>query len=344
MVEDAVDEWADGRPRAVPAVAHVANQPVAQHVIDALQEVGVDEVVVASSAQAAPAIRKCLATSRDSRGPRLEFVECVQPADLPSALKLAAPLIGDDPCIVHAACGLLTEPLSGLADDLARGADVVLSVHQGGDPDVRVSVGVQRLLRLAELDPTRPTLGLAGVWSFGPGVLRRVAVRDHEPADVTRLVERIVQDGGRIEVRVADGWHAYRGDPLDLLELNRLVLERITHSTPLTTGDGNRISGHVRIDESASVRCSVLVGPVVVGPHAQITDAYLGPCTAVGAGAFIEGTEIERSIVGVGARLSHVGRRLVDSVIGRNAHVFRDFSLPQALRLRLDEGTEVGLC
>jgi glucose-1-phosphate thymidylyltransferase len=344
VVEDAVDEWADGRSRAVPAVAHVANRPVADHVLDALEEVGVDEIVVASSAQSAPIIRECLATLPDSRRSHLEFVECAQPAELPSALSLVASIVGDDPCIVHAACGLLAEPLSPLADHLDRGADVVLAVHQAADPDVRLSARVQRLLRLAELDPTRPTLGMAGVWAFGPGVLRRVVGRDDERVDVTRLVERIIEDRGRIEVRVADAWHAYRGDPLDLLELNRLVLERITHSAPVVTGEDNRIIGHVRIDESASVRSSVLVGPVVVGPNAQITDAYLGPCTAVGAGAFIEGTEIERSIVCGGARLSHVGRRLTDSVIGPNARVFRDFSLPRALRLRLDEGTEVGLC
>jgi hypothetical protein len=40
----------------------------------------------------------------------------------------------------------------------------------------------------------------------------------------------------------------------------------------------------------------------------------------------------------------HVGGRLVASVVGRDARVFRDFSLPRALRLRVGDGTEVALC
>jgi len=35
----------------------------------------------------------------------------------------------------------------------------------------------------------------------------------------------------------------------------------------------------------------------------------------------------------VEAHLSHVGLRMTDSVVGRGAHVFRDFSLPRALRV-----------
>lgn len=40
----------------------------------------------------------------------------------------------------------------------------------------------------------------------------------------------------------------------------------------------------------------------------------------------------------------HVGGRLVASVVGRDARVFRDFSLPRALRLRVGDGTEAALC
>jgi hypothetical protein len=39
----------------------------------------------------------------------------------------------------------------------------------------------------------------------------------------------------------------------------------------------------------------------------------------------------------------HVGGRPVASVLGRQARVFRDFSLPRALRLRVGDGTEVAL-
>jgi glucose-1-phosphate thymidylyltransferase len=88
----------------------------------------------------------------------------------------------------------------------------------------------------------------------------------------------------------------------------------------------------------------VIVGPVVIGPRAQVTDAYVGPYTSIGSEARIEGAEIERSIISPGACVMHVGARLVSSLVGRGAHVFRDFSLPRAMRLRVAEGDEIALC
>jgi glucose-1-phosphate thymidylyltransferase len=124
------------------------------------------------------------------------------------------------------------------------------------------------------------------------------------------------------------------------------VLDQITTDLPHGNGDdqGNRIEGRVRIHERASVRASLIVGPVVIGADARISDAYIGPYTSIGAGAHIEGAEIERSIISAGASVSHLGGRMSASVVGRNARLFRDFSLPRALRLRVGEGAEVGLC
>jgi hypothetical protein len=40
----------------------------------------------------------------------------------------------------------------------------------------------------------------------------------------------------------------------------------------------------------------------------------------------------------------HIGGRLVASIVGHDARVFRDFSLPRAMRLRVGDGNEVALC
>ncbi len=44
------------------------------------------------------------------------------------------------------------------------------------------------------------------------------------------------------------------------------------------------------------------------------------------------------------ASVLHVGGRLVASIVGRHARVFRDFSVPRALRLQVGDGDEVALC
>jgi glucose-1-phosphate thymidylyltransferase len=132
---------------------------------------------------------------------------------------------------------------------------------------------------------------------------------------------------------------------LDLLELNRITLDGIARNLPLrSSNNGNRIEGRVHVDSSASVSRSVIIGPSIIGAGARITDSYIGPYTSVGRGVQIEGAEIERSIIATDASVMHVGGRLVASVVGRNARVFRDFSLPRALRLRVSDGDEIALC
>jgi glucose-1-phosphate thymidylyltransferase len=350
VVEDGVGAHPDALP--VPATHHVANQPIAHHVLDALEAAGVHEVVVACSEASAGAVRDCLSAREGRSTTQLEFVHQPGPVEFSSALTLAAPLVEEASCIVHAAGGLLAEPLAPLAKCLdGSGPDAVLMVHHAPAPDQRLSAAAQSLLHLAELDPSRSALGVAGVWAFGPGGVRSVATGDAAgqrdasgDIDLTVVAQRITSAGGTIHVRLVDAWRAYRGEAVDLLELNRIALDQITTDVPQGAREGNRIEGRVHIHESASVSGSVLVGPVVIGPGASVADAYIGPYTAIGAGAHIEGAEIERSIISSGATVTHVGTRLTASVVGRNARLFRDFSLPRALRLRLGDGAVVGLC
>jgi glucose-1-phosphate thymidylyltransferase len=163
-------------------------------------------------------------------------------------------------------------------------------------------------------------------------------------ADLAAAGKLLVASGGRVGLCPGDGWHRYRGHGADLLTLNRMVLDRLGGSIPPSARAGNRFEGRVLVDPTATLRSSVITGPAVIGPRATVIDAYVGPYTSIGAGARIEGVEIERSIVAAGASVVHVGGRLVSSLVGRDARVYRDFSLPRALRLWVGSGDEVALC
>jgi glucose-1-phosphate thymidylyltransferase len=330
------------------ALEHVANRPIADHVLEALKTAGADEVIVASSAERASEVRECLEASEVAHGATLRYVARGTRIDIDGALQMAAPLVDGSPCIVHHGSGLLGESLEPLLRRV-QGAwpDVILMMHPG---DRRA-----RHLRLAPMDAISATpsqvdhadLGVAGVCLFGSDGLARASAaawRDGEDSDLRDVADRLVEQGGSWDTLHVNGWREYGGDPLDLLELNRLALDGLENDPIHPGSHGNRIEGRVRIHERAMVRSSVIVGPTVIGPGAHVSEAYIGPYTSIGASSVIEGVEIERSIVDAGARITHVGCRLVSSVIGRDARVYRDFSLPRALRLRVGDGTEVALC
>lgn len=348
VVEDPDNVPGTTRSGPVAALQHVANRPIVHHVLDVLEGAGVNEVVVVSSAGLGDEVRDCLAARESRHQANLCYVEQSTRVNLAAGLSLAAPVVGSAPCIAHVASGLLGEPLLPFLQHLdTESPDVVLIMHQGRAPDGRLSAATQEMLHIAELHPERAALGMAGVCLFGPGALGQIADAGWPAGpevDLTAVAERIETAGGSFQVRLADAWRRYAGSTFDLLELNRIVLDRLESDQRRQEENGNRIEGRVQIHEGASIRTSVIVGPAVIGADACISDAYIGPYTSIGAEAHIEGAEIERSIIAAGASVMHIGCRLAGSVVGRDARVFRDFSLPRAIRLRVADGAEVALC
>jgi glucose-1-phosphate thymidylyltransferase len=276
----------------------------------------------------------------------LRYLGVEGPLDVAGALTLAEPVIGDAPCVVHLANGLLGEPLGPLLERANTSSpSLTVLVQQQSAAEERLSAASQQLLHVAELDPQRTALGLAGILVLGSGAVHHCAGASWGAAgdlDITTVAARIAAAGGELHLQLVDGWRRYDGAALDLLELNRIALDRLQGNRK-PSNNSNRIEGRVEIHETAFVSSSVIVGPTVIGPGAHISDSYIGPYTSVGTEVRIEGSEIERSIIASGASVMHVGGRLVASVVGRDARVFRDFSLPRALRLRVGEGTEVAL-
>jgi glucose-1-phosphate thymidylyltransferase len=329
-----------------PGMQPVANRPIVCHALDALMSAGIDQVAVVAPAEAIADLQECL----DGRGERpgdVTYLPQHGRPDLLGALRAAAPFAQEDPTVVHFADGLLGQGLNELVDGLNGDMpDLLLLLHRGVDPRDGLGPATQKLLGIAELNGSATRLALAGVCLFGPGGLRRAAEVAQAPrpeVDLITIAEALARDGGVLEAAFVRSWRRYRGDPLDLLELNRLVLDQ-QHPPPDSGQWGdNRIEGRVIIHPTAEVTSSVILGPCIIGPEARVSSSYIGPYTSIGARAEIEGAEIVRSIVCEGVRILHVSGRIEGSTIGRRANIFRDFGLPRALRLHVGEGVEVAL-
>ena len=327
----------------VPApLAHVANRPIVTHAVERLRAAGVDDVAVVS----APALESDL--QRALRGLETRQLRLSEGRGLAGALRAAAPFVGDDPFVLQTGDGLLGHDVGPFANVAADdGPDTVLLVHR--DPEIGDTerLDSRRMLRMADVEVDPAGLAVAGVSLFGPGALGRAQSLLQDRPQVTRLadvVEVLWRAGGHVHVRMVRSWRRYDGAVQNLLDLNRMVLEGLEVDREPLVGEGTRVQGRVVIDPTARVRASIIRGPVIIGARAQIDDAYIGPYTSIGADVEVHGAEIEHSIVLDGASICHIGERLEASIVGRRARVFRDFSLPRAMRLHVGDGVEVALC
>jgi glucose-1-phosphate thymidylyltransferase len=329
-----------------PSLQRVANRPIICHVLDALLEAGAVEVAVIAPPDATDEIAACISSEGPS-GIAVRHIVNDQHGGRDDALLAAAEFVGDAPCILHRANGVLGQPLLPYVDLLGEDAmDVLLLVDDSGRDGKRLRLVSQRLPGPSAVDAASATAGFAGVCLLGPGVLSRLPnpERSAQLHNFAALAEQLARDGRQTHVRVARRWHHFAGDALDLLDMNRTMLDALGSEMTASADDGNRFEGAIAIHPTACVTSSVIIGPVMIGADALVADSYIGPHTSIGERVRIEGAELERSIVLADASVLHVGGRLVASVVGRHARVFRDFSMPRALRLQVGDGDEVALC
>ncbi|HSZ68861.1 MAG TPA: hypothetical protein VK756_00725 [Solirubrobacteraceae bacterium] len=363
LIVPAADSFSDVE-GAGTALARVANRPLVCHVLEALRQAQVTQIAVLAPAAHVAWLRAYIAAEGPA-GLDVEYVPYEHGA-FERALASVVRFVADSPCVVHAASGLLTQPLAPLLAAVAE-RDLLALVHRRPATDGSIALAARRMLRLTGAREEDRALELAGSCSlelagaslFGAGALREaIGLRAWrcEELDLVAVAEGLVDRGARVAVQRVGGWRSNTGDSADLLECNRVAFDTLAHD-PGGSGSGssssaarnpegadNRIEGYVDAHPTACVRASVIVGPATLGPGAQVVDSYIGPYTSIGADVHIEGVEIERSIVLPGASIMHIGGRLTGSVVGRDARVFRDFSLPRALRLNVGDGGEVALC
>jgi glucose-1-phosphate thymidylyltransferase len=325
-----------------PGTQPIANRPIICHVLDALREAGASELAVIVESGSLDEI--CASIESDSDVVLVPHGGSGQPAD---ALAAAASFVGSEQCAVHWSDGLVGQPLAPFAQLFeASHPDLLLLFHSSSEKCDQLGPDIHRLLGVAELNGSRSRLGVAGICMFGPGVIQRAdeSPPDSRPRlDVVAMAEELAASGRRLHVGQVRTWRRYSGNPNDLLELNRLVLDQMTVQTePARNGD-NRVEGRVEIHPTAQVTGSVIVGPCIIGAGASVTSSYIGPYTSIGVNARIEGAEIERSIILDEARVMYVSGRIEASTVGRRASIFRDFGLPRAMRLHVGEDVEVAL-
>ena len=81
----------------------------------------------------------------------------------------------------------------------------------------------------------------------------------------------------------------------------------------------------------------------MIGGGAELIDTFIGPYSAIGPAARLEGAEVDHSIVLSGAAIHHLGHRIEASVVGAGAQVARDFGMPTAVRLQVGRYSTVML-
>jgi glucose-1-phosphate thymidylyltransferase len=292
----------------------VGNRPILLHSLEALRAAGILEATILAEPEINATVHEAIGGSRTC-GLSVRYAEWSQAGGLSAALAAGHDFLAGEPVLVQEGGALMRDRMHAHISAFAN----------------------EKLDALA--------FRFAGRSEVAPGYLlspRAVSMLlDTEPEDAPNPIAGVRERGGQVRVQSVDGFLPCHGDQTGLLDGNRYVLERLAPGMTGRPFEDSEVQGPVEVHPTAKVARTLLRGPLIVGPGARISDAYIGPYTSIGAGVVVEGTEIEHSIVLPDAELCFVGVRLESSVIGRGARVRRGFHLPAAMRMTIGDGAEV---
>lgn len=327
-------------------VLRVAGQPIIRHAIQTLVDAGVTEIGIVVSDITREEIQHAI---RNVSHVQVTLINQHDQLGLGHAVMTARDWVGDSDFCVYLGDNLFEFGARPFVERFrAERPSALIALVEVPDP---TAFGVaqldgDRISRLVEKPKVPPSnLAVAGLYCFTPeifGVLEGMPPSARGEYEITDGIQGLI-DGGHVVVgqRVV-GWWKDTGRPDDLLDANRLLLERIETDIRGTVED-SQITGRVVIPASARVTRSKLVGPVMLGEGVVIEDAYIGPFTSIGRDTVILRAEVEHSVVDAEARISNLNRRLQDCLIGVRAQVSGGRTLPRTHKLTISDASVVEL-
>ena len=274
--------------------------------LEAMAEAGIGEVGIIVAPETGGEIRAAVGDGSDF-GLKIEYIEqdeprgsrtrCSPPSR--SSARRRSSCTSATTCCATGSCDLVNSFRSESPDALIL-LTPVPDPESYGVAELNGDGGVARLVEKPK-DP-KTNLALVGVYMFTPSIFD--AARSIEPSwrdelEITDAIQTMVERGLRVDPHIVHGWWKDTGQVQDMLEANRLILDdleerdrrrrgRLARGGPRGDRGGRRL-------ERATVR-----GPAIIGRGSRITDAYIGPYTAIGDDVEIEKAELEHSIVLLG--------------------------------------------
>ncbi len=326
----------------------VANRPVLFYAIQAMADAGIEEVGIIIAPETGDEIRNVTGDG-ERFGVQITYIVQDEPAGLAHAVLTAEPFLGQSPFVMYLGDNLL----QGGIGDLVRAfnehrPDALILLTEVPDPQ---NYGVAELrdglvVRLVEKPPEPKTnLALVGVYMFTDAV--HAAARAIEPSprgelEITDAIQRLVDDGLRVDPHIVKGWWKDTGRLEDMLAANRLVLDTIETRVEGELID-SQVDGRVVVEPGARLERTTVRGPAIIGAGARLTDSYIGPYTAVGDECVITNAEVEHSILLAGCTVRDLDGRMESSLLGRNVKIGRGDRQPRAYRFMVGDNSEIGI-
>ncbi len=308
----------------------VGGKPIIDHVVFALREAGITEIVFVVNYMA-DQIKRYL---RDGTfyGMKFEYATQKQLRGTADAASVVEPFV-KEPFLLTYADWLVT------SNAIAR----VLKTHEKENPKVTMGVvpvenpehygivelensDVKSIVEKPRQGEARTNMANAGIYVLTTEIFEAIRQTDLSPRgelEITDSFSHLLKSKNRIVAAEIPNNEVFDVGLLwDLFEANRWTLGRMKSKIEGRIENGAHLVGPAIVEEGAKIRSGAYIeGPVFIGKESDIgPNCYLRPCTSIGQKVRIgNACEIKNSIIMDRTHIGHLSY-VGDSIIGENCN------------------------
>jgi glucose-1-phosphate thymidylyltransferase len=336
----------------------VANKPILFYGIEDMVDAGIRDIgiIVGDTRD------EIMATVGDGSawGVRITYIPQEAPLGLAHCVLIARDFLGDDDFVMYLGDNMLQQGLAEFvtrfekerersrAEDRPPASAQILLAHvedprQFGVAEVDANGEILRLLEKPHEPPS--DLALVGVYLFDRNIheaVRSIRPSGRDELEITDAIQWLIDHGQRVRHEVLIGWWIDTGKKDPLLEVNRLILERLEPRIDGSVDADSVIEGRVVVQSDAEIRGSRIRGPAVIGERTRIVNSYVGPFTSISYDSEVIDSSIDHSVVLERCRIVGISS-IADSLIGKEVEVTRSGQRPRAVRVMLGDHSRLDL-
>jgi glucose-1-phosphate thymidylyltransferase len=329
----------------------VANQPILWYGIKSIVATGITEIGIIISPETGEEV-KALTGTGERFGANITYILQEQPAGLAHAVKVAQPFLGDDAFILYLGDNVIQTDLSQFLNTFqAQCLDALILLRPVPNPSAFGVAKVDelgRVLQLVEKPRVPPSnLALVGIYFFAScihGAIAQIQPSARGELEITDAIQTLIDQTKYVESSQLDGWWLDTGKKDDLLEANRIILDTcLEASIQGNIDERSHVIGRVQIGAGTQVMDCTIRGPVIIGKDCHLEHCFIGPYSSIADGVTLIDADLEHSVLLEGASITRVHQRIVDSVIGRRAHLSQAPRRPKALRFMIGDDSQIEL-
>ena len=326
----------------------IANKTMIQYALDYLKEAKIYEIGIIINAND-KSIQNVFGNG-EGFGVEITYIEQDQPLGLAHVVKISQSFIGSDNFIFYLGDNILIGGLKSFINDFKRmksNCHLVLSQVSNPNQFGVAEVINDRIVSIKE-KPISPKSNFAvtGIYLYDSNIFEAVnSIKSSKRGEleISDAHQFLIENGYDVSYSEITGWWKDTGQPSDLLDANRLVLDNIKEKNDGSVDNLTTISGKVIIGNNSQIINSKINGPAIIDNDTVIKDSFIGPYTTIGTNCKITSSKVEYSIIMEGCVIDCVDSNIKSSLLGKNVKIIGSNNKNSQSRFLLGEQSYIKL-